>query len=410
MSKTARREALRRTLRRSLDVILPSDTETSLLRCLLYTGDEGRRAWSAWCAAAGNPMMAFKGERLGQKSLLPLLHTAVEHNSLPVEAPVASWLRAAYFREQLRGNAYRRILDETVTALCAAGTMPIVLKGCALSDTVYPDPGTRHSHGIELLVRDDDLEKIIERLPSLGFSAVKHNKARRPGSAMLSWKHSAGLPLEIRTRLFDIPRYTGGIEDVWQRARPLPGHAALQLCPEDALLHLCGNAAMSGSRISLRWACDAQFLLQKHAAFDWSLFLRNVEVTRLGLPLSGILRYLAGALRAPIPARVIDRLDVLADQTDDTGYEVAAMGALVASHSRMRRLIVAGPDWRSRYDLVRRLLAPSPECIREMGWIAGTQWLPAYYLRRPLEYAGLRIARLAARRPRAALSRTPGSQ
>jgi hypothetical protein len=89
---------------------------------------------------------------------------------------------------------------------------------------------------------------------------------------------------------------------------------------------------------------------------------------------------------------------------------VAAMGALVASHSRMRRLIVAGPDWQSRYDLVRRLLAPSPECIREMGWIAGRQWLPAYYLRRPLEYAGLRIARLAARRPRAALLRTPGSR
>jgi hypothetical protein len=160
----------------------------------------------------------------------------------------------------------------------------------------------------------------------------------------------------------------------------------------------------------LRWACDAQFLLQKHVAFDWALFLRNVEVTRLGLPLSGILRYLTGALRAPISAWVIDRLDVLADATDDTGYEVAAMGALVASHSRMRRLIVVGPDWKSRYILARRLLAPSPECIREMGWIAGRQWLPAYYLRRPLEYAGLRIARLVARRPRTALSRPPGSQ
>ena len=37
MSKSARREALRRTLRRSLDVILPSDTETSLLRCHVLT-------------------------------------------------------------------------------------------------------------------------------------------------------------------------------------------------------------------------------------------------------------------------------------------------------------------------------------------------------------------------------------
>jgi hypothetical protein len=227
---------------------------------------------------------------------------------------------------------------------------------------------------------------------------------------MLSWKHSAGLPLEIRTRLFDIPRYASGIEAVWQRASPLPGYAALQLCPEDALLHLCGNAAMSGSRISLRWVCDAQFLLQKHAAFDWSLFLRNVEVTRLGLPLSGILRYLAGALSAPIPTRVIDRLGLLADATDDTGYEVAAMGALVASHARMRRLIVAGPDWQSRYTLARHLLAPSPECIREMGWVAGQDWLPVYYVRRPLEYVGLRIARWAARRPPAALSRPPGSQ
>jgi len=173
---------------------------------------------------------------------------------------------------------------------------------------------------------------------------------------------------------------------------------------------VCGNAAMSGSRVSLLWACDAKFLLQHYAAFDWSRFLHTVEVTRLGLPLSGVLRYLTEALRAPIPAGVIDRLGVLADATDDAGYEVAAMGALVASHSRMRRLIVAGPDWQSRYILARRLLAPSPECIREMGWIAGKQWLPAYYLRRPLEYAGLRIARLVARRPRAALSRPLSSQ
>jgi hypothetical protein len=410
MNGTAPRDALRRTLRRSLGVILPSDAETSLLRCLLLSGDEGRRAWLAWCAIVGNPLTAFRGERLGQKSLLPLLHTAVERNSLTVAAAVASWLRAAYFREQLRGNAYRRILDETVTALGVAGAMPVVLKGCALSDTVYPDPGTRHSHGIELLVRDDDLEKVIASLPRLGFSAVKRNKARRPGPVLLSWRHSAGLPLEIRTRLFDIPRYTAGIKAVWQRARPLPGHAALQLCPEDALLHVCGNAAMSGSRISLRWACDAQFLLQHHAAFDWSTFLYNVEEMRLGLPLNGILRYLAEALQAPIPANVIDRLDVLADTTDDAGYEVAAMGALVASHSRMRRMIIAGPDWRSRYILARRLLAPSPECVREMGWVAGEQWLVAYYLRRPLEYAALRIARLAARRPPPVLSRPTGSQ
>lgn len=403
-------EALRRTLRRALGVILPSDVETRLLRCLLYRGDDGRRAWLDWRNAVGNPMTAFTGERLGQKSLLPLLHAAAERNAIELEPPVARWLRATYLREQLRGNAYRRILGETVAAVGATGRVPIVIKGCALADTVYPDPGTRHSHGIELLVREDDVEYCIARLPDLGYTVVTRNKSRRPDQVMLSWRHASGLPLELRTRLFDIPRHAGDIESAWARARPLPGPPALQLAPEDALLQVCGSATMSGSRTSLRWVCDAGFLLQYHRdSFDWRLFVRRVETARLGLPLSGVLRYLVEALRLPIPHEILGQLDAMAEATDDVGHEVAAMGALVASHARMRRLILAGPDWRTRWILARRLLVPSPECVREMGWVDGEQWLPAYYLRRPLEYAGLRLARLAARQ-QAAFARPPGSR
>jgi len=410
MSSARPREALRRTLRRSLDVILPSDVETRLLRCLLYSGDDGRRAWLDWRTVVGDPMTAFTGERLGQKSLLPLLHAAAERNVIELEPPVARWLRATYLREQLRGNAYRRILGETVAAVGAMGQMPIVIKGCSLSDTVYPDSGTRHSHGIELLVRESDVGHCIARLPELGYTAVARNRSRRPDQVLLSWKHASGLPLELRTRLFDIPRHAGEIASVWARARPLPGQAALQLVPDDALLQVCGSATMSGSRTSLRWVCDAWFLLQCHrVAFDWRLFVRTAETSRLGLQLSGVLRYFAEALRMPVPPEILGELDALADATDDVGHEVAAMGALVASHARMRRLILAGPGWRTRWILARRLLVPSPDCVREMGWVDGKQWLPAYYVRRPLEYASLRLARLAAR-PQAVLTRLPGSR
>ncbi len=410
MSKARPSEELRRTLRRSLGVILPSEVETRLLRCLLYSGDDGRRAWLDWLAVVGDPRTAFTGERLGQKSLLPLLHAAAERNALELEAPIARWLRATYLREQLRGNAYRRILGETVAAVGAMGQKPIVIKGCALADTVYPDSGTRHSHGIELLVREGDVGRCIARLPELGYTVVARNKSRRSDQVMLSWRHDSGLPLELRTRLFDIPRHAGEIETVWARARPLPGQSALQLAPEDALLQVCGSATMSGSRTSLRWVCDAWFLLQHHRdSFDWRWFVRSVEISRLGLPLSVVLRYFAEALCLPVPHTVLRQLDSMADATDDVGHEVAAMGALVASHARMRRLILAGPDWRTRWILARRLLVPSPECVREMGWVHDEQWLPAYYVRRPLEYAGLRLARLAAR-PQAVLARLPGSR
>lgn len=406
MSASVRHSALRR----SLAVVLPDPVETQLLCCLLHSGDDGRRAWQAWCGLVGDPRSAFKGERLGQKSLLPLLHIAVERNALPLGAEVASWLRATYFREQMRGNAYRRVLDTTLSGLASSGRLPLLLKGCALSDTVYPDRAARHSHGIELLVRDDEFATVSTRLPGLGFSAVRRRHETRRCSTTLSWVHASGLPLEVRTRLFDIPRYATDHEAVWQRARPLPGHAALQAASEDALLHVCGSASMSGSRVSLRWACDAYFLLQAPGAFDWSLFLRSVEDARLGLPLSGILRFLREELRAPIPASVVTRLDALADATDETGHEIATMGALVASHARMRRLIASDTDWRSAWLLTRHLLAPSAACVHEMGWVRPDQSLLAFYLRRPLQYLGVRAARLLSRRPRGAWSRVPGWQ
>ena len=403
---------LRQALRVVLGVILPDAAETNLLRAILHDGDDARRAWREWCDAVGSPLDAFKGERLGQKSLLPLLHVSVERNSLDVAAAVASWLRAAYFREELRGNAYRRILDETLAVIAhgSDGSPPVVLKGCALSETVYDDPATRHSHGIELLLRDAAVARVVGLLPGAGFAPARRHQLRRRGRFNLYWRHAVGLPLELRSRLFDVARYNrGGIEAAWRRAQPLPGFAALQLGPEDALLHVCGNAVTSGSRISLRWACDAWLLLRRHGGFDWNLFVELVDEARLGLPVSTVMRYLAESLQAPVPARVLDALDALAAGTDLVGHEIAAMGALVGSHSRVRRLILARPGWSARLALLRCFLAPSTACVTEMGWVTQPRQLPLYYLMRPLGYVGRRLARLAAR-PETALPRRMDSR
>jgi len=389
--------ALRLTLRGALGVILPSVAETCLLRSALYSGEEGRQAWRDWQRHVVNPLTAFAGERSGQKSLLPLLHAAVVRNSVEVEAAVGSWLRATYFREELRGNAYRRILRETLSTLSGTGRPPIVLKGCALSDTVYRDPNTRHSHGIELLVRECDIKRVADRLPDAGFAPVRGYRARRSDLAPLSWTHASGLPLELRTRLFDVPRYDSGVDALWERARPLPGFAALQLGPEDTLLHICGSATSSGSRSSLRWACDAWLLIDSQRSLDWTMFVSIAKAARIGLPLSIVLRYLAESLRAPIPTEVLEAVDVLADATDDVGHEAAVLGALVGTHAKMRRLIVAAPNWSTRWILMRCLLAPTPACVRDMGWVTGSRTLVAFYVMRPLLYAGRRLARLSAR-------------
>src|SRR5688500_14717597 len=248
-----------RILRSALGVMLPTETETDLLRAILHSGDEGRRAWQQWHRRVENPLTAFDRIHSEQKGLVPLLHLSADRNGVEVDSTFASFLRAAYFREELRGNAYRRILRKTLEALGPSAPAPVVLRGCALSDTVYDVPQARHSHGINLLLHDVDPGRTEDRLRSIGFKPAPARRGpSRSSPFQLSWKHATGLPLELHTKLLDVPYYSAPMGDVWSRVRPLPGWepVAAMLGPEDTLLHVCGHAANSASRTSLSWACD----------------------------------------------------------------------------------------------------------------------------------------------------------
>jgi len=387
-----------RILRRALGVILPTETETDLLRAILHSGDEGRRAWQQWHRRVENPLTAFERIHSQQKGLVPLLHLAAVRNGVQVDPTFATFLRAAYFREELRGNTYRRILRETLEALGPSAPAPVVLRGCALSDTVYDVPNARHSHGINLLLHNVDSHGPGERLRSIGFKPARGRAGSRGSPFPLSWRHTTGLPLELHTKLLDVPYYSAPMGDVWSRVRPLPGWepVAGMLGREHALLHVCGHAAYSASRTSLSWACDAWLLIAREPALDWTLFLDATKAANLGVPMSIMMRYLADSLYAPVPARIIAALDTLAENSDGVGWEIAVLGALGGAHARMRRIIATAPDWSARLTLIRCLLAPSPASMREMGYAPERWRLPYYYMKRPLIYAARAASRLAA--------------
>lgn len=385
---------MRSAVRDALGVMLPTSAQTALLRAVLYRGEEGRRAWEDWLRCVVTPREAIGDE---QKGLLPLLYVAAARNRVEPDPEVASWLRAAYFREELRGNGYRRILAETLAALSGQVGRVVVLAGCALSDTVYADACSRHSHGIELLLRPDDFPRAALCLRDIGFRPARRGHLYRPAPRASSWIHASGLPLDLYAGIFRTGRGVASPEALWERARPLPGWEAAMLAPEDALLHVCARAARSGSRTSLRWACDAWLLLDRRRDLDWDLFLSVTRGARLGLPLSVLARYLAEDLAAPVPDDVLTSLDVLAAETGAAALETAVLGALAGSHARMRRVLVSGSDWSGRLALLRCLLAPSPATVLEMGHISDRRQLPAYYVMRPLLYVGRRVARLGVR-------------
>jgi hypothetical protein len=382
-------------LRQALAAVLPSVPETDLVRSVLWEGEAGREAWRRWRERVGDPLPAFERLHAGLKGLAPLLHVAVQRNQLEIPPAFGSYLRAAYFREELRGNAYRRILSSVLRALAAAELQPLVLKGEALAATIYDDPKTRHSHGIELLVRRAEAARVAAILPALGFRPTRRRRFAEVGQAS-SWRHASGLPLELRTRLFGPGLYAVANEALWARSVGLSieDSAAHALGREHALLHVCASAPMSASRSSLRWAFDAWLLVRRSETFDWRFLLEAVAAARLALPLAVTLRFVAEELAAPVPAEVLRDLAAQAAQSDDLEHEVVVLCALAGAHGAMRRQILATSGWSNRLAVLRPLIAPSPAAVRALQGDLPTRSLPFYYAARPARYVAHLLLRL----------------
>ncbi|MGD9509364.1 MAG: nucleotidyltransferase family protein [Geminicoccaceae bacterium] len=399
MTGSSAREAARRTAQRAaLRAILPNKAETELLRAILWSGQRGREAWEGLRTRLGGLAAGIDRLEPAQRGLLPLLHVAALRNGIVLGSEDATYLRAAHLREELRGHAYRRIQSALLEILAEAGLRVVILKGCALADTVYPDPATRHSHGIELLVHEADLARLPTSLTAAGFDAEWGYGTRHHDTACLSWRHERGLPLDLRLTLFEPELYRLPAAELWDGSKPLPhGHAhARMLSPEHNLLHAAAGAVLAPSRVTLRWACDAWYLLARHGPeLDWPAFLAAGHEAHLTLPLSLGLAYLARELDAPIPPAVVSTFEADALVASPLAHEVALLAGLTGAHSRMRAGILSAPTVRAKLDVLGPLLLPSRVTIR--AFEDRPRWLAHHHASRWFRYVLRRLRRAGTR-------------
>lgn len=278
----------------ALSAILPTPEDTLLLRACLTPKESGKLACEAWLKEHQN---GFKKEAI--KAFLPLLLRAIRKHAVKVDATFLTVLRSATVREELRTNTYKRICGDLFSALSNHKIPTIVLGGSALADTVYAHPALRHSHDIDVLIPETQFRRTGSLLTSLLFKSVKVPKV---GFHHWDFKHASGLPLQLHSRLFQLPYYTAPLAEIWSRSQGLliAGARVRILSPEDSLLYVCGHASYSSSRHSLRWVSDAWFIIDRYPDLDWDLLFDCARRSRLDLPLSVMLRYLAETLDAPI--------------------------------------------------------------------------------------------------------------
>jgi hypothetical protein len=228
----------------------------------------------------------------------------------------------------------------------------------------------------------------VRALGPAGFTPASAAPGHGPWDIRLD--HPSGLPLELHAKLFALPFYSISATEAWERsgATTIAGVAARILSPEHALVHVCGHASYSASRASLRWVCDAWFIIDRESGLDWHEVLDVARRARLTLPLYVMLRYLSDTLGARVPGAFLARLAEAFDRAPAVERDVALFAARIGARQPLLAILRRMPGgWRMRARVLLWLLFPSREYLRGAALGRPSSAGPVRYLSRPIGYA-----------------------
>lgn len=187
------------------------------------------------------------------------LHRSIETHALSHLAPpeFLSALARAYRKTAVDNLLLLARLKEAAFALERAGVPVMVLKGCALLEDVYADPGTRALTDADLLVRREDVPAMQRAFEGLGWKWVEE-----PGVAPRRCEYESPGPgscvIEIHWDLSQKYRFQADLDRLWKEARPLELDElkAFRLGPDDELVYLSLHYAAHYFGMSVKWLID----------------------------------------------------------------------------------------------------------------------------------------------------------
>jgi hypothetical protein len=254
-----------------------------------------------------------ENERLGA-----LLHVVLSPLGIP--APIKNRLRSAWVsgrRQYLLGSQQ---LTRVLAVFGQEGAPVIPLRGPALADLLYRDPGLRPFTDLDLLVREADVPRALSLLSGLGY---RHMEAGLSLTHELTWRHAASfvaeapeeIPIDLHWGMVDYPGVVPAAaippQDLWDWAARVEGPYGVrwELCPEDLLIYLALHLAVHHALSGLIWQIDLALLIHRYAdTLDWNTVIERAGRWRIRGPVFFALREVRDHLQAAVPAWVLDRL------------------------------------------------------------------------------------------------------
>jgi hypothetical protein len=209
-------------------------------------------------------------------------------------------------------------LSKVLRHFSAHAVPVIVLKGAALANSVYGSISDRPMNDVDLLVRNEDLERALSVLETTGYQIEplpqeKFHPFNKNFTGEINFIGKSGVVFDLHWELTcnewirKIIRLDA--EELWRSAQPLAinGDRGLQLSPVYTLLHVClhlmGNAY--SHRVAYR---DIANLINFYKPFPWEEFLTQVVRSRLCTSCYIVLDIVSKEFAVEIPGYVFDAI------------------------------------------------------------------------------------------------------
>jgi hypothetical protein len=369
----------------ALQQLLPPREQGLLLAACFREGHCAHSAWSEFVAIVGDAKSYFETNHTGLKGLLPFVESCLSAKGIDAGKAFHTYARVALVREELRSRILLQILDEVLTAAEARAIPMLLLKGAAVSATAYPQPSTRHTHAIDLLVHTEHLTAAKAMLSQLRSTALPPG----PGAVShQSFRHPTGLALGLHSRPFFLPYFELPPETLGANTRTieLEGRAVHVMSPEANIVHVCGHAIYSRSRANLRWACDLALLLRQNPHLDWALLTDIAVQAGLAVVLLTQLRWVDETL-CRVPGQWLQKLSEHSKQLNGDTLEGLYASLLHTTQSRRQAFAALSSDWRAQLGFLRFSAAPSRRYLRWKHNVEGGWRLAMCYADRPRRLA-----------------------
>lgn len=203
----------------------------------------------------------------------------------------------------LKNDALFSALANVLAAFAQAGVQPVVLKGPALAQTVYPHPGWRPFRDLDLLCRSEDLSVADLALRSLAYEPRPRKPTEQDQFHAVYSLPGRGVTIELHSDLLQLGLPTRCGTDLWRQLQPFSvgGVAARMLGVELQILHLCVHLHTHGySR--LIWFKDLDLLLRRFGeTVDWRRVASLAAGEGVALSVRHALRLTQLLLATPLP-------------------------------------------------------------------------------------------------------------